>query len=196
LNGQQNENCCINKSIIDARHTQHTHIEAGEENKKREEQQAVAQHSTMALACGICCVNPAMSRANKTTKEPGGESRRRKNRAARKNVSSFAYFTAPVLRNDCENRFDGLEGRWHIIFWDSADSPRIYLALRYVRCQLADFLFLSIFFFFLLVCFSFTWREINLKFKCAPSKRGRMSLMMMVTAFAGWEHVFLFGKKV
>lgn len=66
--------------------------------------------------------------------------------------SFFAYFTGPILRNDCENRFDGMEGRRrlltpHIIFWDSPDSTRIYLSLS--ACQLADFLFPSIFTFLL-----------------------------------------------
>lgn len=157
-----------------------------------------------------------MSSANKTTKEPAKVGEEKIEPASELRAKMFLLLH--ILRRPfCEmTAKTGLMG-WkadgggggggdgggiapHIIFWDSADSPRIYLPLGYMcaRCQLADFLFLPIFLFFLVAGFSFTWREINLKFKCAPSKMGK-------NVFDDddddddcvrwrWEHVFLHGK--
>lgn len=132
-----------------------------------------------------------MSSANKTTKKPT-KVEEKIERAARRNVSSFAYFTAPVLRNDCENRSDGLEGRWRrwqrLAFHFLGRRGLLYLSgTPLCVCALAACRFLISFnlssFFVRRVCF--TWREINLKFKCARSKLGGLSLMMMMTALAG-----------
>lgn len=70
------------------------------------------------------------------------------------------------------------------------------ICVRVVSLQISYFF--QSFFFFLVAGFSFTWREINLKFKCAPSKMGK-------NVFDDddddddcvrwrWEHVFLHGK--